>query len=245
MSGILSGRRIVVLGGSSGLGEAVARGVVEKGGKVLIVARNQAGLDEVAESLPSGTVSTLAADITQEAMPAALAQKVTELWGHVDGAFLSHGGPPGSNAADLDDDLLRSSIELAAIAPIRLLRTIAPLASPGASLIALTSSTGYEPMPGMAASNIARPMVQAYVKTLARELGPRNVRVNVLVPGRFATPRLTQLDSQGVAVTGQIPLGRAGEPSELAAVACFLLSSEASYVTGASWTVDGGRRVTL
>jgi 3-oxoacyl-[acyl-carrier protein] reductase len=109
-----------------------------------------------------------------------------------------------------------------------------------------------EPIANLALSNIVRSSVAAMAKTLANELAPRRIRVNHLLPGRFDTDRIRELDANRARATGAtaeevragleraIPLGRYGHPDEYAAAAAFLLSDAARYITGASLVVDGG-----
>ncbi len=247
----MTDRCFVVTGSTSGLGRAVADALVAEGARVVVAARTAADVDRVAEELGDAAVGVVA-DLTDPGAPATLVAAATDAFGRLDGAFISHGGPPPSSALGLDDDLLARSLEVAAAGPIRLLHHLGEVLGEGASVVVLTSTSSLEPIGGIAGSNIARPAVWGYAKMLADEVGPRGVRVNVVVPGRFGTDRLAELyesraadhdttpDDERASDEAAIPLRRIGDPPELGAVAAFLLSPVAGYVTGSAIRVDGG-----
>jgi len=247
----LSGRIYVVTGGTSGLGRAVATELVGEGAKVVVASRDPDRVRAAVDGL-GPSAHGVVADLTDPASPASLVAAANERFGNLDGLFVSHGGPPASGALDLDDDRLAAAVAGSVMGPIRVVRDVAAVLGPGASIVVLTSTSSVQPIDGLVSSNVARPAVWGYVKSLARELGPRGIRVNALLPGRFATDRVAQLDAanaQRDGITPQeardrsvaaIPLRRLGDPAELGRVAAFLLSPAASYVTGAAWTVDGG-----
>ena len=245
----LAGKRFVVTGGSRGLGYAVAGELTGEGAQVLLAARS----GTVAAARGLGVLAAgLDCDVTEPDAPARLIAEATGLFGGLDGAFVSHGGPPASSASDLDDEALRLAVEGSLIAPIRFVREVAKVLEPGGAIAVLTSGSSREPIPGLVTSNITRPGTWAYVKTLSDELGPRGVRVNCVIPGSFLTARIESLLGASAEATGRsveeekasaeagIPLRRIGDPAELGRVAAFLLSPAASYVTGAAWVVDGG-----
>lgn len=247
----LTDRVFVATGSTSGLGRAVADALVAEGARVVVAARTAADVERVAAELGEHAVGTVA-DLTDTGAPASLVAAAHDAFGRLDGAFVSHGGPPPSSALGLDEDALKRSLDVAAAGPIRLLQHLGTVLEAGASVVVLTSTSSLEPIGGIAGSNIARPAVWGYAKMLADEVGPRGVRVNVLVPGRFGTDRLQELfasraaandttpDDERAAAEAGIPLRRIGEPAELGAVAAFLLSPAASYVTGSAIRVDGG-----
>jgi len=244
----LDGKVFIVSGGTSGLGAAVAAGLVGEGARVVVCSRSSRRVSEAVSTLGERAVG-LAADLLVATTPSRLIERARRSFGRLDGAFVSHGGPDPGPATDLDDARLRRAMESAVVAPIALIREIVRELPSGGAVVALTSSTGVEPMVGMAASNVARAALHGYVKTIATEVATRGVRVNVLIPGPFATARLQQLAAEGTAEQrgGRhgTPMDRDGNPTELVAAACLLLSSRSSFVTGAAWTVDGGRRRTL
>ncbi len=249
----LTDRVIVVTGGTSGLGRAVADTLVAEGARVVVASRSAERVARTVEELGGDQRAVgVAADVVSRDTGQQLLEAAMESFGRVDGLFISHGGPLPGPAADLEDDVLDESLVLAAAGPIRLLRTFGGALPEGGAMVALTSTSSVEPIPGLATSNLTRTAVWGYAKTLANELAPRGVRVNLLLPGRFATDRLDDLhrtvaESQGLTFdevradeAAAIPLRRVGDPAELGRVAAVMLSPVTSYVTGQAWAVDGG-----
>lgn len=247
----------MVAGASHGLGLAVAEALAAEGARVAIGARDEAALAAAGkklEVLNPGGVLTGRVDVRVAAEIERWHRAVVDRWGGIDLLVTNSGGPPPGSFATLDDPAWQSAFDLLVLSAIRLVRTVLPsMKGRGdASILLMTSSSVKQPIANLTLSNVLRASVAALAKTLARELAGEGIRVNHLVPGRIATDRLVELDlanarRAGITVEEQqkralatIPLSRYGKPRELAAAATFLLSSAASYITGATLQVDGG-----
>ncbi len=247
----LSDRVFIVTGGARGLGRATADALVAEGARVVLSGRSQESLDEAVATLNESAGRTAAvavvADNADREAPALLLAAAQEAWSRIDGALISVGGPPKGAVSDITDDQWSAAFESVFLGAVRLSRELGAALPDGGSLGLVLSSSVRAPLPQMAISNGLRPGLAMVAKTLADELGPRGVRVNGLLPGRIATDRVAELDaSTGDADSARrtaeasIPLGRYGEPEEFGAVAAFLLSPAASFLTGVMLPVDGG-----
>jgi len=250
--GDLAGRSYVVGGASRGLGRAIAAEIVARSGRVLLVARDAAALEDVVADLGGDHARTCAADLGAPDGAQRIADAAQAAFGDaLHGIVVNGGGPPIGPALDLDDETWRGAYELLIGGPLRLLRELVPRITAGGSILFVTSSSVRQPIAGLDTSNVLRPGVAALAKTLAIQLGPRGIRVNSIAPGRFDTDRVRELDALRAQVGGRlvddvrseaaaaIPLGRYGDPAEFARAAAFLLSDEASYVSGQAVGVDG------
>lgn len=247
----LTNRTYIVSGGTTGLGFAVASTLVGEGANVVVGSRKLENVERAVSDL-GGNAHGVTVDIREPQTPERMLDAAVDRFGDVHGLFVSHGGPPPGPATELDDEMLAEALQLATVGPIRLARDVAERLPADGSIVVLTSTSSVQPYAGLATSNVARPAVWGYVKTLADEVGPRGIRVNALLPGRFATTRIVEFERDLADRSGStqeeiredsektIPLRRLGDPRELGRVAAFLLSPAASYVTGSAWAVDGG-----
>jgi 3-oxoacyl-[acyl-carrier protein] reductase len=242
----LTGRTFIVGGGSRGLGGATAAALHAEGAQVVLAARDPGAVEATAARLGTGAYAC-PADLAAPDAADRLVARALEETGRLDGALLNVGGPTPGAALATEDDTWRAAFESAFLGPIRLARTVAARLETGGALLFVLSTSVRAPIPGLATSNGLRPGLAAVTKQLADELGPRGVRCNAVLPGRFATDRVASMDAASGDPEGArrraeagIPLRRYGEADELGRVAAFLLSPAASYVTGSSIPVDGG-----
>jgi 3-oxoacyl-[acyl-carrier protein] reductase len=238
----LAGRVYVVTGGTKGLGFATARCLVDDGAQVVVSSRSQESVDAAVAALGRNAVG-VAADNADPETPERLFAAAMSAWGRVDGALLSVGGPPGTDALGASDAQWRDAFESVFLGAVRAVRAIAPHLGAGGAIGLVLSTSAKSPISGIEISNGLRPGLAMWAKQLADELGPRGIRVFSLLPGRVMTDRILSLtpdpgDRERLAAA--IPLRRLGEPDEFGRVAAFLLSPAASYLTGLAVPVDGG-----
>ncbi|MDN3356277.1 SDR family oxidoreductase [Actinomadura sp. DC4] len=237
----LTGKVALVAGGSAGIGLAIARELVAEGATVAICGRDPARLAAAREEL-GGAVSATALDVRDTAGAAAWVERTAAEHGAVHLLVTNAGGPPAGASGAFSLEEYRAAVELGMLAHIGLVQAALPhlLAAGWGRVVMVTSETVRQPIPEYALSNIVRPGVVGYAKTLVRELGAGEITVNVLAPGYTATAALPGPEEE-VATDAGIPLGRVARPEEVAAAAVFLLSGRAGFITGTVQVVDGGR----
>jgi 3-oxoacyl-[acyl-carrier protein] reductase len=237
----LKDRTAIVCGASSGMGLAIAETLDKAGANVVMFARRRALLEREAERIGALPVQ---GDVTNPRDLRRLVKRTVDTFGGVDILVNNSGGPPAATAVGLGDEELQDTLELLLFSAVRLTNLCLPhLRKSGRGrIVNIASSSVREPIPNLALSNAIRPGVVGWAKTLAREVGPDRITVNTIAPGRIDTERLAELYANRSREEDlmAIPLRRFGEPQEIATVACFLASDQASYVTGAVIPVDGG-----
>jgi 3-oxoacyl-[acyl-carrier protein] reductase len=247
----LTGRRALVLGSTGGLGLAVATALANEGARAVLCGRRGERARELAAGLPGA--AGLAVDLTRDGVDGLVADAEAAI-GPLDVVVLNSGGPPPGGAVDLSTDAVRAAVETLLLRQIELVAAVLPgMRSRGWGRILAIGSSGVQaPLPGLVLSNIGRAGLAGYLKTLASEVAADGVTVNMLLPGRFDTDRSTAIDGGRAEREGMsleevrdesqrsIPVGRYGDPAEFGAVAAFLCSGPASYLTGEQVRCDGG-----
>ena len=233
----LRGRTAIVCGASQGMGLAIAEALAAEGANVAMFARRRDVLEREADRVGGLAVR---GDLTVPKDLAKLVEHTLGAFGGIDILVNNGGGPPPTPAAGLDDHAIEGAVELLLLSAIRLTNLCLPHleASGRGRIVNIESSSVRSPLDDLALSNTLRPGVVGWMKTLAREVGPKGITVNTIAPGRINTERLHH--ATGAGDLSQIPLARIGEPAEVASVVSFLASDRAGYVTGAVIPVDGG-----
>jgi 3-oxoacyl-[acyl-carrier protein] reductase len=252
----------VVMAASRGLGAATARAFAEEGARVVISARDAQALHETAQSiahLTSAQVLPVVADSSKAADIQRLLEGALRAFGRVDALVVNSGGPPAGPFASFDDADWQQAVDLVLMSAVRAARTAIPIMQRqgGGSITFITSVSVRHALDNMVFSNSLRLAVAGLVKTLAREVGPDNIRVNMICPGYTATDRVLSLaafHAQRNNVTLEEELAKSAANTALKRIAAveefarpcvFLASPAASYITGAALIVDGGQSRTL
>jgi len=245
----LKDRRVLVGGGSHGLGAAAARALAAEGARIAGAGRDRQALAEALQPLGGASVT---ADLSTADGPAAAVRDAVAALGGLDGLLVNSGGPPPGSFSAIDESAWERAIAGTLLSSIRLIRAALPHLQDGRdpAILVVLSSSVREPIPGLVTSNVLRPGLVGLIKSLVGEIAP--IRINGVAPGRFDTERVRSLDAIRAKETGlsleavkdqqlaRIPLGRYGDPDEMGRVIAFLLSPAASYLNGVILGVDGG-----
>jgi NAD(P)-dependent dehydrogenase (short-subunit alcohol dehydrogenase family) len=247
MSGKLEGRVAVVTGGNSGIGLATAKRFVAEGAYVFITGRRQAELDRAVEEIGPRAVG-IRADSSNLADLDGLYDRVKIEKGRIDVLFANAGGgsmlPLGSITEEQYEDTFGRNVK----GVLFTVQKALPLLVDGASVILTGSTAAAGGTPAFSVYAASKAAVRAFARNWILNLKERRIRVNAISPGPTRTPGLVDLagpdaaQQQGLLdhMAAQVPLGRVGDPDEIARAAVFLASDDASFVTGAELFVDGG-----
>jgi len=228
----LAKRVALVCGSTRGIGRAVAKALADEGAIVAINGRD--------------ATAPFPADVSVPAEAERLVRDVAKQFGRLDILFCNAGGPPAAPFKDQPADAWQRAIELNLLSTIHLCRAAVPIMRKAqwGRIICLTSVAAKQPLPGLILSTTARAGVLGFAKALADEVATDGITVNSICPGFIATERIEELTRTKPEamkqMLAQIPMGRIGNPSELAGTVAFLASEAASYITGAVLQVDGG-----
>ncbi|MGV2984586.1 SDR family oxidoreductase [Microbacterium sp. AGC85] len=247
--GRLSGRRALITGGDSGIGRAVALAFAREGADVAIVhmPEEQSDADETLRLVREAgrTGLSLAGDVRDEDFATECVLEARRAFGDLDILVLNAGYQHDvAGFAHLDTEAMRRVFDTNLAGMLFSARAAFPNLQPGSSIIVTASIQAFEPSSGLIDYAMTKAAQVAFVRALAEEAGPRGVRVNAVAPGPIWTPLIpaTGWDADKVRKFGaDTPLGRAGQPAELAGAYVYLASGEASYVSGAVLPVTGGK----
>ncbi|HEU4794361.1 MAG TPA: SDR family oxidoreductase [Pyrinomonadaceae bacterium] len=253
----LKNKVALVAAASRGLGRAVAEELAAEGASLVLCARDTTTLTETAASIANQTgahVLAVPADVTDAAQVKQLVSSGIERFGKIDIVVTNAGGPPAGRFDQLTQEQWEQATRLTLYSAVHLAREVLPgmKTRQWGRILNITSIAVKQPVENLLLSNSLRAAVTGFARTLANEVAADGITVNNILPGYTRTERLDDLarmmaDKQGISADEfrarweeEIPMGRLGEPREFAAVAAFLVSERASYITGTSIQVDGG-----
>jgi len=233
-------KRAVVLGGSRGLGRAIAAGLVAEGARVAIVSRDPDRLETARAAIGAERADT--ADLSQPGAAAGVLSEILTDWRGVDILVVNTGGPPKAAFAEVDRAAWLGGFESLWLGAVAAIQAVLPgmIERRWGRILLVTSVAAKQPMPALTVSNSLRAGLLGLASSLSDEVARHGVTVNCLLPGYTRTERMTELGVTDSQVAAQVPAGRMGEPEEFAAAALFLASQPAAYITGQALAIDGG-----
>lgn len=241
-------RKVLVTGGGSGIGKAIAEALLARGGQVAVAGRRSEKLEEIVAS-SNGRAVALPCDLANPEEQRTLVQRAFDALGGLDGLVHSAGEVRHEPLGQIPEPSLRSQLEINLVAPLRLGEAALELLEEGGAVLFVSSTLAVRPVPTSAVYSAAKAGVLALMKSLALAGAARRIRVNAILPGvvdteMIRTPRpraggsIQPVDEVLEDLRALHPLGRLGVPNEIAEAAVHLLS--APWTTGAELVVDGG-----
>lgn len=253
----LRGKVALVAGSSRGLGRAIAEELAREGCALVLCSRDADEIGTAAREISSdigGDALAVPANLTDPDDIAALLRAAQDRFGRIDILVTNTGGPPAGPFESHSPDTWRDAIAQNLESVLNLVRGVLPQMKKRqwGRIVNITSIAVKQPVEGLILSNSVRAAVTGFARTLANEVATQGITVNNVMPGYTRTERLVHLAEHNAQTRGtsveeayaawekEIPMGRLGEPEELAALVAFLVSQRASYITGTSIPVDGG-----
>ncbi|MGH9036676.1 MAG: SDR family oxidoreductase [Acidimicrobiia bacterium] len=237
----LEGKRAAVAAATRGLGFACARALVEEGARVVLCGRSKDGAAAAVERLGERALP-LVADVSEPEGARSFVAEAAEALGGLDILVTNAGGPPRGTFASTPLEEYAKALQLNLLSVVAMCQDAIPAmrAQGFGRVVAITSISVRQPIPGLILSNTARAGVTGFLKTVAREVAADGVTVNSVQPGSHDTERLQELYGDGPPDVDSIPARTLGRPEDFGAVVAFLCSEQARYITGAAVQVDGG-----
>ncbi len=235
----LDGRTALVMGGSSGLGLAIAQALSREGVKVMVSARESERLTDAAAAVNGIAIP---ADFAQRGAVSSLVAAALQLLGRVDILVVNSGGPPATTFENTAEAVWREYHEMLWMSAVDSIRVALPAMrlNGWGRILLISSISAREPLPRLVVSSALRAGLHGLVNALSKEVAAAGITVNAVMPGYILTERLAEVSSDRDAITAKIPAGRIGAPEELASLVAFLASENAAYVTGQAIACDGG-----
>jgi 3-oxoacyl-[acyl-carrier protein] reductase len=236
----LMGKTALVMGGSKGLGRAIAAELASEGVRVAIVSRD-AG--RVAQSAAELGILGFAGDVSLRGGGSRVVEQAAALLGATPDILVTNtGGPKAGKFETMSREAWDDGFNNLWMSFVDSVQAVLPAMrrKRWGRILAVTSIAAREPQPGLVVSNSLRAGLSGLVNSLSRDVALDGITVNALLPGYTNTDRMAELGISDASMGAKIPAGRIGRPEEFAALAAFLASERASYITGQAIAVDGG-----
>lgn len=238
--GKLQGKVAVITGGTTGIGLATAKLFVKEGAHVFITGRRQKELDDAVEAI-GGSVTGVQGDVAKPADLDRLYERVRKM-GRIDVLFANAGIGGFVSLAGITEEYFDNTFNINVRGTLFTVQKSLPLLNDGASIILTGSVAGVKGTPDFGVYAASKAAIRSFVRTWTSELKDRRIRSNVVSPGPIRTPIIDRQPPETMArILSTIPMGRIGEPDEVAKTALFLASDDSSFITGIELFVDGGR----
>jgi NAD(P)-dependent dehydrogenase (short-subunit alcohol dehydrogenase family) len=244
---LLAGKVAIVTGASRGIGAATTRAFADAGAAVVLAARSQPEIDALATEIADagGEAVAVATDVTDATAVQRLVQRALDAYGRLDVAFndAGEGHMPAPLAELALEDFDRAiAVNARGIFLSMKYEIAAMLGGGGGAIVNMSSTAGLTGVQGIAGYVAGKHAILGLTKVAALDYAHKNIRVNAVAPGPIESHRLSQLtDEQRAGIAGRVPLGRPGQPHEVAATVTWLCSEQASFISGATLTIDGAK----
>lgn len=240
------GKRVLVTGGTSGIGLATAKRIASEGGTVAVTGTTDDHLENARKALPEGTL-VIKNDASDPSAAKELASEIKEAWGTLHGAYLNAGFGNNMKTEDVDAEGFDAMMNVNVRGVALHMAALKPMMEDGGAVLVTSSVAPYLGGASGAIYAATKASCLAMARSWAKDMADRNIRVNAVGPGPIETGFFDAFDGSEEdaeklrkQIGENVPLGRIGKAEEVAAVTCFLLSDDASYVSGSEYMVDGG-----
>lgn len=236
----LKNKKALVFGASAGLGKGIAKALCQEGAQVALCARDENKLKKTQAEI--GAQLTVVGDMSQPGSAAQVVATVLREWKNIDIVVINTGGPPKGLMEQVTHEQWQDGFQSLWMSAVDVINGVLPTMKQQkwGRILLVTSAAAKEPITQLTISNGLRAGLLGLARSISHEVAPHGVTINSLLPGHTDTERLTALGIDKSAIIGHIPAGRLGTTQEFGALAAFMASDLAGFITGQAITADGG-----